>query len=142
MHQEIQGAFSKPAFAARPINLKNRGWTNTKMRPAASKSGAAREMKVRSHAKTQRREAGRGKIQAVLTSGNSFTLEARVLMFHLDGQVGFNAGHRWQNVIQNLFCRHPEFPAARADLQPTGLVAVITLSEVPGANRDDIAVIG
>lgn len=63
-------------------------------------------------------------------------------MFHLDGQAWFDAGQRRQDVIQDLFRRHPELSIARADLQPAVLVAVIALNEVPGANQDDVAVVG
>ena len=63
-------------------------------------------------------------------------------MFHLDGQIGFNAGQCRQDVIQNLFRRHPERPAPRTDLQPARLVAVIALGEILGANQDGVGVIG
>ena len=54
--KKFRAHFSKSAFAARPINLKNRGWTNTKMRTAAR---VAREGKVkisRQDAKTRSRQ--------------------------------------------------------------------------------------
>jgi hypothetical protein len=59
MHQEIQGAFSKSAFAARPINLKNRGWTNTKMRTAAR---VALEGKVKISRQGAKTRSGLGKL--------------------------------------------------------------------------------
>ena len=40
----------------------------------------------------------------------------RVAMFHLNSQVRFNVGYRRQDMIQDLFGRHPEGPAAGADL--------------------------
>jgi hypothetical protein len=58
--------------------------------------------------------------------------KARVAMFHLNGQVRFNAGYRRQDMIQDLLGPHPERSAARADLKPTGLVPVIALSEMLG----------
>ncbi|MDB6147539.1 MAG: hypothetical protein JWO45_1203, partial [Spartobacteria bacterium] len=63
-------------------------------------------------------------------------------MFHFNGQVWFNACDRRQNVIQDLFCRHPELAATRANLQPPGLVAKIALREILCGNQDHIAVIG
>ena len=64
------------------------------------------------------------------------------MVFHLDAQVGFDASHRGQDVIQNLLGRHPKRPSARADLQPAFFVAIIALGEVLGADQDDITVIG
>jgi hypothetical protein len=63
-------------------------------------------------------------------------------MLHLDGYVWLDAGHRGQDVIQHLLRRHAELAATRADLQPPGLVAVIALGEVLGADQDEIAVVG
>ena len=41
--------------------------------------------------------------------------KTRVAMFHLNGQVRFNAGYRRQDMTQDLLGRHPERSAARAD---------------------------
>ena len=38
------------------------------------------------------------------------------VMFHLDGEVGFNAGQGRQDVIQDLLGGHPKSSAARAVL--------------------------
>jgi len=63
-------------------------------------------------------------------------------MFHLDGQVGFDAGDRRQEMVQDLLGGRPEFAAARADFQPAVLVAVIALGEIFGAHRNDLFVVG
>ena len=63
-------------------------------------------------------------------------------MFHLEDQVRFDSGDGGQEVIQNLLGGHPELAAACADFQPTDLVAVIPLGEIPGAHRNDVAVVG
>lgn len=45
-------------------------------------------------------------------------------------------------MIQDLLRRHPRLSATRADLQSTGLVAVIALREIPGAHQNHVAVVG
>jgi len=47
---------------------------------------------------------------------SEISTNVRVAMFHLNGQVRFRADYRRQDMIQDLFCCHPERSAAGADL--------------------------
>jgi hypothetical protein len=63
-------------------------------------------------------------------------------MFHLDGEIGFEAGERRQQMIQDLLRRQAERAALGADLAPAVRVAEIALREIPRAEPDEITVIG
>ena len=56
--------------------------------------------------------------------GRLFILSGLIMMFHLDGQVGFDARQRGQDVIQDLLCRHPKGPGLFQPSPPVGLAAV------------------
>src|SRR5438477_11847638 len=74
--------------------------------------------------------------------GRSRVSLGRFAVLDLDGEVRLSPGERGQDVVQDLFGGRAELSAARRHLEPAGLVAVIALREVFGADDDHVAVVG
>lgn len=64
------------------------------------------------------------------------------MMFHFEDDIRLHAGDGGEKVVEHLLGGHPEFPAARADFQPAFFVAEITFGEIPGAEQNEVAVVG